>query len=114
MNLLARILMNGLTLWLASELFAGVHWQGGIFSLLVAGLVLGLLNSLVRPILVALALPLLILTLGLFYFVLNGLVIYLADWLLASFRVDSFVWAMATGFFLALGNLVLKWLVPSR
>jgi putative membrane protein len=114
MNLLARVLVNGLALWLASKLFPGVHWQGGIFSLLVAGLVLGLLNTLVRPVLVVLSLPLLVVTLGLFYFVLNGLIVYFADWLLDSFRVDSFAWALATGLWLTFFNLVLKWLAPQR
>lgn len=114
MSILARLAVNGLGLWLAAQILPGVHWSGGIFYLLLAGAVVGLLNALVRPILVLLSLPLLLLTLGLFYFVLNGILIYLADWLLSGFRVDGFGWAMAAGLLLTALNLLLRWLDPSR
>ncbi len=111
MRILARILLNGLGLWAAAQLLPGLHWEGGLLYLLVAGFVLGALNVLVRPIVTLLSLPLLVVTLGLFYLVLNGALLWLADLLLDKFRIDGFLWAIAGGLFLAVFNLLLKPLV---
>lgn len=102
-----RILLNGLGLWAASRLLAGVHYEGDLWYLLLAGLVVGLLNLLVKPLVTLLSLPLVFVTFGLFYLVINGFLFWLADKLLDGLRVDSFVWAMAGGLFLALWNLLL-------
>jgi putative membrane protein len=111
MRILLRILLNGAGLWAAAELLPGIHWDGGWQYLFVAGFVVGLINVLVRPIVTMLSCPLLVLTLGLFYLVINGAMLWLADALLARFRVDSFAWAIAGGLFLALFNLLLRPLV---
>lgn len=63
-------------------------------ALLAAALVLGFVNAIVRPILVVLTLPITLLTLGLFYLVVNGLAFGLAAWLVPGFMVTSFGWAM--------------------
>ncbi len=108
MKIIARVVLNGLGLWAASRLLAGIHWDGGLLYLLVAGAVLGLLNLLVKPILTLLSIPLLLITLGLFYLVINGAMLWLADLLLAKLRVDGFLWAIAGGFFLAIFNLFVR------
>jgi putative membrane protein len=108
MNLIARIVLNGLGLWAAAQLLPGIHWDGGVFYLLVAGAVLGVLNLLVKPILTLFSIPLLLITLGLFYLVINGVMLWLADLLLARLHVDSFLWAIAGGFFLAIFNLFVR------
>jgi putative membrane protein len=63
-------------------------------SALIAALVLGLLNAVVKPVLVLLTLPLTVVTLGLFLFVLNALVFWLAGSILRGFQVDGFWWAV--------------------
>lgn len=63
-------------------------------ALAVASLVLGIVNTVVKPVLVVLTLPLTVLTLGLFYFVVNGLAFALAAWIVPGFAVRSFGWAM--------------------
>lgn len=63
-------------------------------ALLVAALVLGFINGIVRPILVILTLPITVLTLGLFYLVVNGIAFILAAWLVPGFTVASFGWAV--------------------
>jgi putative membrane protein len=63
-------------------------------ALAVAALVLGLLNALVKPILVLLTLPITVMTLGLFYFVVNGLTFALTSALVPGFNIDSFWWAI--------------------
>ena len=108
MRTLARVVLNGLGLALAAYLLPGIHWQGGLGALLVAGCVIGLINAFVRPLVAALSCPLIVLTLGLFYLVINGAMLALADWLLAALTIDGFVWAVAGGLFLALFNLLLR------
>jgi putative membrane protein len=108
MKILVRILLNGLALWAAAQFLPGIHWEGGWLYLLVAGFVLGLLNLLVKPLMTLLSLPLLLVTLGLFYVVINGAILWLADLLLDKLRIDGFLWAMAGGLFLALFNLLVR------
>ena len=108
MRILARILLNGAGLWAAAMLLPGIHWDGGLLYLFVAGFVVGVINLMVRPIVTFFSCPLLVLTLGLFYLVINGAMLWLADLLLARFRVDGFLWAIAGGLFLALFNLLLR------
>jgi putative membrane protein len=67
----------------------GVHVTGWK-TLVIAGLLLGLANALVRPILTFLTLPLTVVTLGLFLFVVNGLMILLVQWVLHRFHDNSF------------------------
>ncbi|MDQ3461226.1 MAG: phage holin family protein [Deinococcota bacterium] len=74
MNLLVLWVLNALALWLTTELYPGLFFtQPGIWPLLIAALVLGLVNAVVRPIMVLLTLPLTVLTLGLFLLVVNAL-----------------------------------------
>ncbi len=82
MRVLLQVVLNAVALWLAATFVPGIHYTGGIQWLLIAGLVLGLLNLLVKPVLTFLSLPLIVLTLGLFYLLINGLVLYLAAALL--------------------------------
>ncbi len=90
-----RCLVTALGLWVASAILKGVH-STGLVSLLGAGLLLGLANAIVRPILIVLTLPITIVTLGLFLLVVNGLMVLLVSKLMHGFSVDSFWWAMIT------------------
>jgi putative membrane protein len=74
MNLLAVWAVSALALWLTTELYPGLSFtQPGVWPVLIAALVLGLVNAVVRPIMVLLTLPLTILTLGLFLLVVNAI-----------------------------------------
>ena len=88
---LARIVAAALGFWIASRIIPGVR-VGGVPSLLVAGLLLGVINALVRPILVLLTLPLTILTLGLFLFVVNGLTVWLVTAVVHGVHIHG-LWA---------------------
>jgi putative membrane protein len=114
---LLRGLVAALGFWVASQLLHGhgVHITGWK-TLVIAGLLLGLANALVRPILTFLTLPLTIVTLGLFLLVVNGLMILLVGWVLHrfhdhSFQVDGLVPAIFTTiviFFVSLaGNMLI-------
>jgi putative membrane protein len=108
MRLVARILLNGLALVAAAYLVPGIRWSGGLVALVVAGCVVGLLNAIVKPIVTLLSCPLLVLTLGLFYLVINGAMLLLAAFLLPQLEVEGWLAAIVGGLFLALWNLAIK------
>jgi putative membrane protein len=89
MSFLLHWLIVALSLWFAAYIVPGVRLASGT-TLLIAALVLGLVNAIVRPVLTIITLPLTILTLGLFYLVVNGLAFMLATMLVPGFSVDSF------------------------
>lgn len=93
MRILGRVLANAAAL-LATTIVPGITFSGSWLTLLAAGALLGLFNLIVRPIAFLLSLPALILSLGLFYFVLNALLLWLASFVLPGYRVSGFVAAL--------------------
>jgi putative membrane protein len=89
MSFLVHWLIVAVALWVTASIVPGVV-VASYQSLALAALVLGLVNALVKPVLVLLTLPLTILTLGLFYFVVNGIAFALAAALVPGFSVSSF------------------------
>ena len=90
-----RLLAAALGLWLASELVPGIEVRGGA-TLVLAALLLGIVNAVVRPVAIVLTLPLSILTLGLFLLVVNAGMLGLVAWLLDGFSVSGF-WSALFG-----------------
>lgn len=75
-NFLLKLVLNAVALWLTTQLYSGVYFErGSTWDVLVAALVLGLVNALIRPVLLLLSLPVNVLTLGLFTLVVNGIVL---------------------------------------
>ncbi len=93
MKLLLKWLLSAAALLLVAHFYSGVQVQS-FTTALVAALVIGLLNAVLRPVLVVLTLPVTVLTLGLFLFVVNALVFWSASGLLAGFHVTGFVAAL--------------------
>ncbi len=93
MKFIVKLLVTTLVVLLTSYLLPGVEVAGFWVALLVA-VVLAILNTLVKPVLVVLTIPLTILTLGLFLLVINAVIILLADALIAGFDVGGFWWAL--------------------
>ncbi|HEX5486432.1 MAG TPA: phage holin family protein [Limnobacter sp.] len=93
MRLILNWILHALALMVVAYLLPGVLVHG-FGSALLAALILGLVNMVVRPVLTILTLPLTILTLGLFYFVLNGLLFYWVGNVLQGFQVLGFWWAV--------------------
>lgn len=89
MNLILRLLLNALAVFILANILNGVHVDGYTGAIIVA-VVLSILNLLVKPILVILTLPITIVTLGLFLLVINACIILLADKLVDGFSVSSF------------------------
>jgi putative membrane protein len=95
-----------IAVWVATEVMTGVRSEGPI-ALLIMAVVLGLVNAIVRPVLVLVTLPLTVITLGLFYFVINGLAFNLAAALVPGFHVDS-LWS---GILAGIVVSVVSWLI---
>ncbi len=105
---------NFAALWSAAKLVEGVTY-GSLWWLVVAALVFGLVNLVVRPIVVLLALPAVLLTLGVALLFVNALMLLLTGALVPDFDVRDFFWAAVLGALIVwLVNMVLHWLVPEE
>lgn len=100
--------VNTLSLWVADALFDGISFATPQ-SLFIAGLMLGIVNTFLKPVLIILTLPLSIVTLGLFVLVINALMLLLVAWLVPGFLVAGF-WL---GFLVAIFVAVFSFLVSS-
>lgn len=100
MGFLVRLIVNAAALWVAAYLIPGVA-IADLTSLALAALVLGIINAVVRPVLVVLTFPLTLVTLGLFLFVLNAFCLWLTSRLVPGFDIQSFGAAL-------LGSLVIS------
>lgn len=100
MAFLARLLINAAALWVATRLVPGVTYAGSWLPFLGVAFVFGVINTIIRPVAKILTFPLIILTLGLFALVVNGLMLWLTSTLSAAlglgFHVDGF-WAAFWG-----------------
>lgn len=106
MHLILKLLISAVSVFLTTWLLPGVYLEGFGVALVVA-VILGLLNALIKPFLVLLTLPVTILTLGLFLFVINAVIIMMCDYLVGGFSVDSFWWALLFSIIVSLLNAVL-------
>jgi putative membrane protein len=110
---LLRVVITAIGLWLATVWVPGVH-VAGVPTLLLAGLLRGVVNAIVRPIAFILTLPITILTLGLFLLVLNALMVWLVAWMLPGFHVDGFKAAFLTAIIVWLVGWVASWFIGTK
>jgi putative membrane protein len=103
-----RVVVNILAIILAAAVVPGIELDG-MLSAVAAGLLLGLVNAVVRPILLILTLPITLVTLGLFLLVLNGLCLWLVAFVVSGFHVAGF-WSAVLG---ALVVSVVSWIVTA-
>jgi putative membrane protein len=103
MRLIAHVVANAVAL-LATTIVPGISFRGGWLSLFLAGAIFGLFNAVVRPLALFLSLPALVLTLGLFYFVLNGILLWLAALVIPGYRVSGIVAAILGGLVVGVVN----------
>ncbi len=108
MGFLLRVVVNALAIMLAASIVPGIAVDG-LVSALAAAVLLGLINAFVRPVLLILTLPITLLTLGLFLFVLNGFCFWLVAWLVKGFHVAGFGSALLG----ALVVSVVSWIVTA-
>ena len=84
----ARLIITAFGLWIADMLLRGVRFDG-LWALWLAALLLGIVNAIVRPIVIVLTLPLTLVTLGLFILVVNGAMVLLVSRLMSAFQVEG-------------------------
>ena len=94
---------NVAALFVASWVIDGISYGDKALALFAAGFVFSVVNLLVKPIVTILSLPLILLTLGLAYFFVNILMLYITDWIVDDFEIDSFG--------AAVGGTIIVWLV---
>ena len=108
---IAKVVIAAVALWLAAVIVPGIDYDGWV-NLLLAGLLLGLVNAFVRPVVTILTLPVTILTLGLFLLVVNAMMIGLVDLMLGGFDVRGLfagiMAAIVTGVASWIGGMVIR------
>ena len=103
MKLILRVLLTALAVVILSKVLPHVEVDSYLTAIIVA-IVLGLLNFLVKPILVILTLPVTIITFGLFLLIINAVIILLADYFITGFSVDGIWWALLFSLFFPCSN----------
>jgi putative membrane protein len=105
MGFLARTLITAIAFWCADYLIAGISFSGPV-ALIIAAVIFGIVNALIRPVALLLSLPLTIITLGLFILVVNAAMLGLTALLIPGMRVDGF----GAAFFGAIIVAIVSWI----
>lgn len=101
---LLRWFISALGLWIAAGLLGSVTYGNRLGVIIIAGAVLALLNAVLRPILILLSVPAILLTLGIFMLVINGFMVYLVSKLYTPLHITSFGAAIVAGIIIGLVN----------
>jgi putative membrane protein len=113
MGFILRALITAAGLWLATQWVPGVHVDTPT-TLLIAAVLLGVVNAIVKPVLFILTLPVTILTLGLFLFVLNAAMVALVAWMLPGFHVSGFMAALLAAIVVWIVSWIGSWFIGKR
>jgi putative membrane protein len=109
--LLISWLSNIVALFVAAWIVPGMEYGDDFWVLFIAALVFTLVNWLIRPIVILLALPAVILTFGLALILINTFMLYLTDWIVPSFETGSFWWTLVAAIIVSIVNLILGMLI---
>src|SRR5690554_2241525 len=111
MTIIITWILNAVALWLTALIGIGIRFNPmTLGSVLIAALILGLVNALVRPIMLILTLPINILTLGLFTLVVNALVLYIVAWLSPAMQTTGFWGVLLAAIVLSIISALLSWI----
>jgi len=105
---------NAAGIWVAAKIFDGLGYDGDWGVLLLAAAVLALANTFVRPIVILLTLPAVVLTLGLALILVNALMLWLTDAIIPRFDVEGFWTTVGAALVISFVNLVVHWVVPEE
>lgn len=108
-DFLIRLIVNALALAITAYVLPGIDINNSVGTLLLIALVFGLVNAIIKPIITILSCPLIIITLGLFYLVVNGLMLLITDALVGrNFEIDGVGWAILGGLVMGLVGSILE------
>ena len=102
-----RWAFNTIALFVATWLLSGLSYGSDWWALLLAGLVFTLVSLFIKPVLAVLSIPLIIVTLGIFYLLINVLMLYLTDWIVPQFTIATFWWALLAAIIISAVNGIL-------
>lgn len=109
-NFLLTLFVNSVSIAVASWLLPGIHVAGGTADLVFVALVFGLVNAFLRPILTILSIPFIVVTLGIFYFILNGLLLMFVG-SITTLEVNGLGWALLGSLVISMVNSILNGIV---
>ena len=110
--LLIRWVSNIVALFVAAWLLSGVTYGDQWWTLLIAAAVFTVVNAWVKPLVALLSIPFIIVTLGIFYFLINVLMLYVTDWVVPDFEIHTFWWGVLAAIIVSVINALLHPLLP--
>jgi putative membrane protein len=112
---LVRWLVCSLGLWIAAGLLGKhISYGSSLHVIIIAGLILALINAIIKPVVVILSLPAILFSLGLFMIVINGFTVFLASWLYSPLEITNFWAAILAGMIIGLVNYLVTTILESR
>src|ERR687888_784826 len=112
MRLLFRFACNAVALYVAAWILSGVTYGDQWWTLLIAAAVFTLVNAWVKPVVAVLSIPFIVVTLGLFYFLINVLMLYVTDWIVPDFEIRTFWWGVLAAIIVSFVNMLLSPFLP--
>ncbi len=109
-HIILKIFINSAALWFADILFSGIRFES-TGALVLAAIVFGLLNTFIKPFLLLFTLPINILTLGLFTFIINAIILEMTDAFVGSFHLAGFGTALLASVIISLVSVFLQWIL---
>jgi putative membrane protein len=113
-KLLVRWVCNVIALFVAAWILSGVSYGDQWWTLFIAAAVFTLVNAWVKPVLAVLSIPFIVVTLGLFYFLINVLMLYLTDWIVPDFEIKTFWWGVLAAIIVSIVNGLLNMVMPDE
>ena len=102
-----KLFVNIAVLYISTIIFPDIIYNN-ITTIIIAGIVLWIINLIIRPIILLISFPINILTIGLFSLIINTWMILIADTLISGFKIPNFITAFAVSIFITIGNIVFK------
>ena len=106
-RLAVRWAFNVAALFVAAWVLSGVSYGDSWWTLLIAAVVFTLANAFVKPVLAVLSIPFIVVTLGIFYFLINVLMLYVTDWVVGDFEIKTFWWGVLAAIIVSIVNGIL-------
>jgi putative membrane protein len=103
---------NVVALFVAAWILSGISYGDQWWTLFIAAAVFTLINAWVKPVLTILSIPFIVVTLGLFYFLINVLMLYITDWVVPDFEIRTFWWAVLAAIIVSIVNGLLGLVLP--
>jgi putative membrane protein len=101
-------------LYVATWLLSGVTYGDEWWTLLIAAAVFTVVNVWIKPVVAFLSIPFIVVTLGIFYFLINVLMLYVTDWVVPAFEIETFWWGVLAAIIVSIVNALLGPLLPDR